>query len=252
MIPYFRAPSIPLGSVMVSPFLIAILTGAAVMHYRFLGRLRARGLSADLGARMSLIVSVSTLLFAHLMVAVYEPARFLSGRMRLWDLWSGLSAMGGTIGFLSGWMLFRLLHRSHPSAGAPMFDAAVYCAPLGCAVMRIGCFIVHDHPGKPSQHWLAVAFPDGARWDLGLIEMLFWFAMAGAFVLLDRKPRAAGFYPALTFVIYPLFRLSVLPLRLGQTQYSGLPVDAWVAMIVVPIGLWFAQRTLRRAAEPAR
>ncbi len=250
MIPYFRVPAIPVGGVMVGPFLIAILTGAAVMHYRFLRRLAARGLSPELGGRMSLIVSVSALLFAHLMVAVYEPARFLSGRIKLRDLWNGLSAMGGTIGFVFGWILFRFWHRSEPSAGAPMFDAAVYCAPLGCAVMRIGCFLVHDHPGKRSEHWLAVAFPDGARWDLGLIEMLFWFAMAAGFALLDRKPRRTGFYPALTFVIYPLFRLSVLPLRSGQTQYSGLPVDAWVAMIVIPIGLWFAQRILRPAVAP--
>jgi phosphatidylglycerol:prolipoprotein diacylglycerol transferase len=243
MVPYFIIPSLTVGGVRIRFLVIAIIAGAMAVHYRFLRRLRRKGLDPALGARMSLTITVSSLAGAHLFDAVYEPRLFFSHWQSFLDLWNGISALGGVIGFILGWVLFWLTSSLTFAAALAMFDAAVYCVALGCAVMRMGCFAVHDHIGTLSSHWLAVRFPDGARWDLGLLEVLLWLAMAGLFRWLDRTPRRPGFYPALYLILYSAFRLAVDPLRFDQTYYHGLSVDAWVVMAALPTGLWFAWKS---------
>ena len=42
---------------------------------------------------------------------------------------------------------------------------------------RLGCTLVHDHVGSRSEFLLAIRFPDGARHDLGLYELLYTVAV---------------------------------------------------------------------------
>ncbi|MFN7918962.1 MAG: prolipoprotein diacylglyceryl transferase family protein [Bryobacteraceae bacterium] len=246
MIPYYRVPPLDLGFIILSPFLLAIIAGALVMHYRFLRRLTRLGLDSALGARMSVVITTCTLVGAHFFDAAYEPIS------QWWNLWNGLSALGATIGFALGWIAFSIASRLRFPVALALFDAAAYATALGAAVMRLGCAAVHDHPGAISSSPLAIAFPEAPRWDLGLLEALFWFAMAALFRWLDRAPRRPGFYPALVLIVYPLFRLLIDPLRVDQTYYAGLSVDAWVAAVAIPSGAWFAwlsQRPQRPAPE---
>ena len=68
-------------------------------------------------------------------------------------------------------------------------DIAVPATVLGLGCGRIGCFLIHDHPGTLAHgagKWFAVNYPDGPRYDLGLLLGAFDFLMFGA--LLYRAP----------------------------------------------------------------
>jgi prolipoprotein diacylglyceryltransferase len=47
-------------------------------------------------------------------------------------------------------------------------DVWVPAAALGGSVVRVGCFLGHHHAGRLTTMPLSVAYPGGARYDLGL------------------------------------------------------------------------------------
>jgi phosphatidylglycerol:prolipoprotein diacylglycerol transferase len=106
---------------------------------------------------------------------------------------------------------------------------------------RLGCTLAHDHPGLPSTSWIAVRFPEGPRYDLGLIEFLFLIALTAAFYFLDRRPRPVGFYFGLYGVMYGGFRIWLDTLHIQPMRFYG-------GMAGVVIGLlgWTAMLTFQK------
>ena len=90
------------------------------------------------------------------------------------DRLSSVGALAGAAG--AGLLFLAITGRSFR-----YFDAAALAFPPAWLLFRAGCAIVHDHPGAPSSHPLAVEFPDGRRWDLGLLELLATVPRAMAF-----------------------------------------------------------------------
>ena len=105
------------------------------------------------------------------------------------EFWDGLSSFGGLLGgILAAVLFFRI-------RGVPLSrygDAFAVGIPTGWAIARIGCFLVHDHPGRLTGFPLAVAFPGGARHDLGLYEAVVLFAIAGLLWRLWARRRLEG------------------------------------------------------------
>jgi phosphatidylglycerol:prolipoprotein diacylglycerol transferase len=124
-------------------------------------------------------------------------------------------------------------------------DASTYAVVPASAVMRLGCAAVHDHKGIYTTNWLGVRFPEGTRWDLGLLEVFFWLALSLLFRALDKRPRPAGFYPALYLFAYAAFRLAIDPLRTDRVYYAGISVDTYVCAAGVLLGLVFAWKARR-------
>ena len=82
--------------------------------------------------------------------------------MRDWHLLfdrAGLVWYGGMIGgFLAGWWVIRRNRVDFLTAA----DAAAPALSIGYALGRIGCFLVGDDYGGPTNAWYGVAFPKGA------------------------------------------------------------------------------------------
>ena len=102
---------------------------------------------------------------------------------------------------------------------------------------RAGCAWVHDHPGIRSTVWLAVRYPGGQRFDLGLLEMLFLALLAVCFLLLARKPRAPGFFAGWTFVIYGSFRVGLDQLHANPPRRMGITPDEVFGILLAGLGL---------------
>ena len=64
-------------------------------------------------------------------------------------------------------------------------------------------------------------FPEGPRYDLGLIEFLFLIVMVIGFKLLDRRPRQVGFFVGLYGVVYGGFRIWLDTLRQQPNGFYG-------------------------------
>jgi phosphatidylglycerol---prolipoprotein diacylglyceryl transferase len=81
-----------------------------------------------------------------------NPAQELLSRGGL--VWYG-GLIGGVLAY--GWQVHR---RGLPMAR--MFDATAPALALAYAVGRLGCFLVGDDYGRPTDSWVGVKFPQGA------------------------------------------------------------------------------------------
>src|SRR2546422_9101308 len=120
----------------------------------------------------------------------YHPEELREGGvLQLLRVWDGLSSTGGILSGAFAAAIFFRGRRIPFSRYADVFALAV--AP-GWAVARLGCFSVHDHPGRLTSFALAVAFPNGPRHDLGLYDALVLFALTGLLFALEHRPTMQG------------------------------------------------------------
>lgn len=194
----------------------------------------------------------------HLMhLFLYHPEELAKSPWQALEVWDGSSSTGGMIGGALAVVLFfawkELPLRDY-------LDASALGIVPGWGVARIGCFLVHDHPGKPSSFFLAVDFPasvlpGGPRHDLGLYEALLLFAIGGALWVLRRRQLFRGGYLPLAVGLYGVCRFFLDFLRADDlsyvdARYLGLTPAQYVAMAFVVYGVVGVSR--RQAPSPAR
>jgi phosphatidylglycerol:prolipoprotein diacylglycerol transferase len=159
--------------------------------------------------------------------------------------WLGLSSYGGFFGGILGCFLWRY-RKKMPLL--PYANAVCFALPFGWLFGRMGCFVVHDHPGKVTDFPLAVADyhfgapPYQPRHDLGLYEVIFSLFIIALFVWLERRRRRpVGFYCVLLPLLYAPIRffldfLRAPPLEGGDVRYAGLTPAQWSSLVMVAIG----------------
>lgn len=165
----------------------------------------------------------------------------------------GFSSIGGFLGAALGSVALYGFARPRPYWERA--DAIVYGLPFGWTLGRLGCFAAGDHPGRRSESWLAVAYPDGRRHDLGLYEALLAAAIAGAFAALGRRPRPPSFFAAAFALLYAPARFGLDFLRnqdLPGTdpRYAGLTPAQWGCLILLGTGGALALRLRALISEP--
>ena len=176
-----------------------------------------------------------------LMHVLRNPSEFFS-------TWLGLSSYGGFFGGIAGCFLWKW-RRKLPLL--PYANAVCFGLPFGWFFGRMGCFVVHDHPGRVTDFPLAVAdYRFGAepylpRHDLGFYEMIYAGLIVLTFLWLDRRRRVSGFYVALLPIFYSPVRffldfLRAAPLEGGDVRYAGLTPAQWssVAMLLIGLSIW--------------
>jgi len=234
----------------VYPLLMVL--GMVVGYRIYLERLARRGLPVAEGQWFFVAAMVAGFVGAHVVkLVVYEPELLWAEPGRLFAVFSGLSSFGGFFGAVVGVWAYKRWKRIGDWEIAAYADAALYAAPAGWFWGRAACAMTHDHVGRLSSHWLAVEYPDGARWNLGLVEALYMVVLVGVFRLLDRQPRAVGFYPAAFCFLYAPFRWWLDGLHEGGSVgwYSA---DRLGSLLVLGCGCIavFAAMKLRNQGEP--
>lgn len=179
----------------------------------------------------------------------------------LFSTWLGLSSYGGFFGGILGCFIWKYRKKMEL---LPYANAVCFGLPVGWLFGRMGCFVVHDHPGKKTDFALAVADyqfgspPFEARHDLGFYEVLFSLLIIALFVGLEhRKRRPVGFYCVLLPLVYAPVRffldfLRATPLEGGDVRNAGLTPAQWssIAMVCVGLAVWqFAVKPRAAAGE---
>jgi len=182
-------------------------------------------------------------------VLFYEPAYYFAHPSEILSVWKGgLSSFGGFFGAASVaiWRIRKL--------GLPLLktaDLAVPASALGLGCGRIGCFLIHDHPGTLAHgagKWFAVAYPDGPRYDLGLLLGVLDFALFGVMLLMLRKPHPQGWTLVLFLLAYAPVRFGLDFLRAVDVRYLGLTPGQYGSTILFIIGLFMWRRTYAKTA----
>jgi phosphatidylglycerol:prolipoprotein diacylglycerol transferase len=251
MIPYFQFPTLQLGPFTLQSFGVLAAAGVALASWLLVREARRAGLDPAPLHEVPVWALAGGILGGHLMhVFLYHPEelRGAHGAWQILKLWDGLSSTGGALG---GTLAVVLWFRTHGRTFSGYADVFALAVASGWAVARLGCFSVHDHPGTLTSFPLAVAFPGGARHDLGLYDALLLGAIAALLFRASRTNKLAGRLLPLLALLYGTGRFLLDFLRASDVAYAdaryyGLTPAQYVCMGLVVYG---SAGLLRRRPE---
>ena len=260
LLPWFKLSPWPIpvplvGPLKLQPFgllaALAIWVGSRNVERRAL----QLGLSRELTRSFISWTTGLGLIAAYVLnIAMYEPgiaAEIARNPRLLITHWYGLSSFGG---FLGGTLTAVIFARVRQVSLIALGDAWCYGIPFAWFFARLGCFVVHDHPGRTSDFLLAVANYNGtgvARHDLGLYEVLWSVPVACFFWWRSRRPSPTGLYLALIPMLYGPVRFALDFLRAdsidgGDIRYGDLTPGQYLSLVLTAVGCVLCLRLGRK------
>jgi phosphatidylglycerol:prolipoprotein diacylglycerol transferase len=246
VIPYFFSTTFSLGFMTIQTWGLFVALGFLVGAGASAWLAKRRGLKpAVVWDALGLIILGAIVGARFFYVIFYEPSYYLIHPAEIFALWrGGLSMIGGLFGAAVVGFAFLKYKKLN---FLQYVDVFVFGLPLGYFLGRIGCFLIHDHPGRPTDFFLGVQYPDGLiRHDLGLYHSLLGLVIFLLFVFLKTKKIPSGSLLVVFLFTYGAARFFLDFLRLGETTFFFLTPAQWVGgLMVLAAGvLW---RRLHRA-----
>ncbi len=266
-IPWYTLGPWEIGPLTIQGFGLMVAIGVMLAYQVASWRANNFGLSVDAIQSLMLHMLIAGFIGAHVFdLIMYHPGKLLSDPAILFKFGSTLSSYGGILGAIIGIFIWKW--RNPLQDLLPMTDVAAFALPIGWFFGRVGCAVVHDHPGPASDFALAVEFPDGiARHDLGLYEAMWWLVVIAVFwgIAMSRKDdlfkRRPGFFLALLPIIYTPVRFSLDFMRKtdqdgGDARYLDLTPAQYLSMAAMVFGIfmmirWTQKKTFQREIKPA-
>lgn len=246
MIPYYPEPVFYIGPVAIEAFRLSLVAAVLLGGYIMIRRACRFKLSGHEMFSISRWAIAFGLIGADVakLAMDYAPT-FLANPLVVFTTTRGIRSIGGLAGGLVGALICcRWRWRMSFFETFRFLDIMAFSLPFAFAVGRLGCFLAHDHRGLPSTSWIAVQFPDGPRYDLGLIECLFLILVSALFLWLDRKVRRPGLFLGLYGIIYGGFRIWLDTLHIQPMRfYEG------AALVLLGVAGWIVGHALMRAAS---
>lgn len=217
------------------------------------------------------------LLGARLFYVVLHPAALRAGDgslqpLKLLALWEGgLVSYGGFLGGALGAWLFA---RRQRLPFARLADALAPALALGQSIGRVGCLLVGDDHGRPTDLPWAITFPyeltaagekvaakEGcliprellgvplhpSQVYLSLMNLALFWILARAF----GRRRFDGQVVGLGMALYAVGRFGVEFTRgddAARGVFAGLSTAQWISLAILPLALWLLARGRARAA----
>lgn len=245
MIPYFQYLTISLGPITLQVWGLLVALGILIGAWTASRMAKHRGLDPALVWDVAVWITVGSMIGARLFhVFVYDPAQYLADPIQILMIWNGgLSMFGGFIGATIAGVWFLRRKKLNLLLWC---DTLTFGLPIGIAIGRIGCFLIHDHPGTLTHFLLGVRYPDGiVRHDLGLYESIYGFILALIFFLLAKRNVKPPTYLITFLITYGTFRFSTDFLRILDTTYFGLTPAQYLSMLMVVVGLIFLSHPIQ-------
>jgi phosphatidylglycerol:prolipoprotein diacylglycerol transferase len=266
-LPYLDPPSLSLslplfGEHRLTVFGPLVVLGVLVGWRRCLRYARVHGIEAHAARGLMERVLLIGFVVSHwFSLALYFPWRVAEDPWVLLWIPAGLSSVGGLLG---GWLALVWVVRR---TGLPLrrcADMLVFGMLAGLCLGRLGCALVHDHPGRlaSADSWLAVGPWPGAagafRYDLGLLELgLCGLLLLAVHLAFDWRRAPPGRLTAIVAVGYAAVRFVLDFFRTlepvdGSTpdlRYFGLTAAQHVTLVFLVAGLLLLHRTRSKGDE---
>ena len=249
MLPYVPQPHFSIGPLTFSPFGLLCVTAIVVGREASIRRATRLGLPDVAPNPFTIAVIGCGYLGAHLdKVILDNPRAFLADPTAVFRDWSGIASFGGFLGGLLGAFLWMRHLRLTWAEQFRFLDVFAWVFPFAWIFGRLGCTLANDHRGLWTLSRLAVRYPEGPRYNLGLIELIFTILLAVLFLLLDRRPWPVGFYIGVLPIVYGAFRLYLDTLHDDPIRYFGVTLDQIGGVATVTFGA-VALALLRRRSR---
>jgi phosphatidylglycerol---prolipoprotein diacylglyceryl transferase len=259
VIPYYELPSLHFGPFTLQAFGLFAALGVYTAARTAVSQASRQGLDPQPLSDYAIWGVACGVLFGHVVhILLYHPEE-LHDLRRVLSFWEGLSSFGGLLGGVIAAIVF-FNHR------AARFDTYADALALGIApgwgIARIGCFVIHDHPGVKTHFPLAVNFPpsalatlgfSGERHDLGLYDALALFSFAAILYLLNHYGLMRGRLLAVLALLYGTSRFFLDFLRASDVPYPDARYFGLTPAQYFCFGLWayglYKLRTVGRSRE---
>ena len=147
-----------IGNFTVTSFGLMMFLSFVVGAWVLARQLDRRGMDPELAWDMLLWIAIGGILGAkiyyiglHMDALMADPLRELTNR-------GGLVWYGGFVGGVAAFY-WQVRRRNLPLAKT--FDATAPALAIAYAIGRVGCFLVGDDYGRPTDSWVGIAFPEG-------------------------------------------------------------------------------------------
>lgn len=246
MLPFFQLTEIPLGFVNIQAWGLLVASGLLFGTWMSAWQAKKLGFDPKLVWDFAFWTFLAAFLGARLFhVLFYDLNHYLANPIdAINPALPGFSVIGG---FIGASLTVTLLIRKHKLPFLKFADSAIFGLPFGLMIGRIGCFLIHDHPGvECASNPLCVIYPDGiARHDHGLYLSLLGAFISTIFLLFNRKPRPQGFYLALFITIYSIVRFFLDFYRIIDIRYFHLTPTQWLLIPLAALGIWLLGKIIK-------
>ncbi|MBT4856723.1 prolipoprotein diacylglyceryl transferase [Candidatus Uhrbacteria bacterium] len=177
-------------------------------------------------------------------VLFYEFAFYAADPLAVLRIWEGgLSLFGGIFACIATGVWYLRKNKLDIWQYA---DVAVFGLPFGLWIGRVGCFLIHDHPGTATSFAMGIEYPDAViRHDHGMYLSINGLVLALLFLYLAKKNRPVGFYIATFAVWYGIVRFFLDFFRLLDVKYLSLTPGQWFSLLLVAFGCLTWYRLLK-------
>ena len=230
--------------ILAEPFGYPISTFGVMLSIAFLVgtwvtavRLREEGLDGDLATTLLLYIMAGGLLGSKLYYATDVSLRQGIPFRELFFARDGITWYGGLIG---GTLVGALGCRIHKVSIWVFMNCVAVAGALGQALGRVGCFLVGDDYGRPTDLPWGMAFPRGAPPTLDhvhptqLYEIAWLLPVAG---LLWARRRRSPFLFGEYLALNGLGRIVIEHWRINPPLALGLTQPQWIGMGLIALGL---------------
>ena len=234
------------------------------------------GINAGIIERLFSWLLVGGFIGAHLFaVLAYYPGQIAEDPWILLRVWEHLSSFGGMIGGEIALLLF--MNKTTPglskSDRMQFLNLVAFVFPFALAMGRVGCAVVHDHPGRLTTIPVAVSLQSEASLrfvsvtfdpqslsslqsstrnvgfhDLGLYELFFLvLVLIPVFLRIDKRAKKPPSFGMLFLLMYMPVRFLLDFLRIADATYAGLTPAQWmcaVALIGLAVSYLISRRSL--------
>jgi len=250
MIPYIEFHIISLGIINIQVWGTLVALGFVVCLLILFKQCQSKKLDWDKVFSLTLQIAFFSFLFSRIFYVLWggKWLWFLENPLRMLAVWDGGMASAG--GFFGAALCLWIFYRKNKLIFWQIADILAFAFPFGWVVGRIGCFLIHDHPGTLTHSLLAVKFPDGARFDMALLEILALLPLLVIFIFSSKKQRSVGFYSTWLLIWYGVARFFLDFLRASDfvwadPRYSGLTIAQWGSVLLVFMGVGIYIRKVR-------
>ena len=255
---------VKVGNFEITTFGLMMFLAFIVSGWVLSKQFRRYGLEEELASSMVVAAAIGGIVGAKIYYAIlFRDWHLLFDR-------AGLVWYGGMIGgFLAGsWLIWR--HRVDYLTAA---DATAPALAIGYAIGRIGCFLVGDDYGRPTDSWVGIAFPKGAPPTTAaelrhfgvavdpsiapdavlrvhptqLYESAAAFAMFAILMWLNRRPHPRGRAWGLFLILLGIERFLVEIVRAKDDRFLGpFTIAQLISVLLVIAGTFWALRRDRQ------
>lgn len=247
MIPYFTLNSFQLSFLTIRVWGLMVSLGfiTGLLILRKINKIQK--LDWDKLLNLVLGILILSFFFARLFFVFFGGVWdfFQQNPLKILAFWDGGFSSAG--GFFGAGLFLWLFYKKNKDNFWKYADALALTFPFGWIIGRLGCFFIHDHPGKLTNFFLAVKFPAGTRLDIGFLEVLAILPLAISFFVMVRRkaiksPSNLPIYVIFLLLWYGIARffldfLRAQDLPFSDPRFLGLTIAQWGSFVLIFLGL---------------